>query len=79
MFKNIKTITNVDFRDAEQKSKSRQERIIDFKKKIKEIEKELKNQDLTDIHRKTLEEGKKDLEEYIRILENFDKENIIQN
>ena len=72
MSEHINTMTNIASRSAEQKDKSRQEKIIDFKKKIKEIEKELKNQDLTEIYREMLEEGKRDLAEYIRILENFD-------
>ena len=76
MSEHINTMTNIASSSAEQKGKFRQERIIDFKKKIKEIEKELKNQDLTEIHREMLEEGKRDLVEYIRILENFNKESI---
>ncbi len=72
MSEHINTMTNIASSSAEQKDKSRQEKIIGFKKKIKEIEKELKNQDLTEIYREMLEEGKRDLAEYIRILENFD-------
>ncbi len=79
MSENINTIDNIIPNGAEQKGESRRERISHLKEEIKKIEKELKNQDLTDIHREMLEEGKKDLAEYIKILENFDEENIIQN
>ncbi len=76
MSKNINIITNMAPSSGDKKDKSRREKIIHLKKRIKKIEEKLQNQDLTEIHREMLEEGKRDLVEYIRILENFNKESI---